>query len=110
LECGKFLSKLEGSLLGPEPRKGVLGLKPVVFYSPRLNTCLLINSYIVADRDDAPPYRTFRIKHVALEDLLTGRTIEYNYFDLDVPEQAKAAAADFEGDAMRRYGPEADSK
>lgn len=106
LECGKLLSKVEGSFLGPElhPQKGILPLNPVVFYSPRLNTCVLINGTILKGRMVVPPYRAFNTEHASLEDLLTGQTIESHEFDLTVPLEADVAK-NFVQDAIKRYGP-----
>jgi len=92
-------------MLGPEPhaQKGVLPLNPVVFYSPSLNTCVLIYASILDGRMVVPPYSKFRTEHASLEDLLTGQSIEDHDFDLNVPKEAEAAK-NFEQNAIRQYG------
>lgn len=107
LECGKLLAKVEGSELGPDIdgkrlAKGVLPLNPVVFYSPSLNTCVYIHAYEISGRTLVPPYNKYRVEHVFVEDLLTGRSVEDREFNL-LSGEAKAAS-DFEDEIIRRYG------
>jgi hypothetical protein len=105
LECGKLLARIPGSELGPDIRqqKGVLPVNPIVFYNPSLNTCLYLKSFVVQGRQIVSPFRKFNIRHISVEDLLTGQTVaEPQEFDLDVPGQAQAANA-FEEQMIKRY-------
>ncbi len=102
VECGKFLTHIEGSVTGPDfthHTKGVSPLNPVVFYSPKLNTCLLISRSLLSGKTDAAQKFTVFSEVI---DLLTGRTVEAHEFDLSNPEEKKASN-DFEEDVLRRY-------
>jgi hypothetical protein len=99
LECSKFLGKLEGSRFGPDikmqrsQRSAALPENPVVFYSPKLNTCLFINRTVLNGTDVSGT--KYAEAYVYVEDLLTGHTVESLTFDLTVPED-KQAHGDFE--------------
>ena len=109
LECGRFLGKLEGSRFGPDvkmkrsQRSAALPENPVVFYSPKLHTCLFI-SRTVLDGTDVSGTR-YAKAYVYVEDLLTGHTVESITFDLTVPE-GKQAHSDFEDKMLHKYGGE----
>jgi hypothetical protein len=105
LECGKFLAHIEGSQFGPDihSKKGILPLNPVVFYSPSLNTCLYLNRVLLQGQTVTPPKHKYEVEHDSVEDLLTGRTIEEQQFDLTVPEEANEAKL-FEDKVMKTYG------
>ena len=93
-------------MLGPEshPLKGTREDRPMVFYSPSLNTCVFVHSVGFEGRMVVPPYSAYNKKSIDLEDLLTGQTIESHEYDLDIPAQ-QSAANGFEQDALSRYGP-----
>jgi hypothetical protein len=96
----QMLKQIVAQKLGPDvkPQKNVLPMNPVVFYSPKLNTCLFINRTIIGAKD---------ISHdkvyAYLEDLLTGHTVQSTSFDLTVPED-KQASGDFEDNVLQIYG------
>ncbi len=105
LECGNLLARMEGSTLGPpvHHEQGVLAGNPVVFYSPNLNTCVHVMNFITRGKTVAPPVRSFRERHIFVEDLLSGRSLEERHFDLSVPQEA-TAASNYEDEVVRRYG------
>jgi hypothetical protein len=106
VECGKFLAHVEGSLTGPDvhPQKGIANLNPIVFYSPRLNTCLLISRFITSGQTVVAPVRKYRVEYASVEDLLTGRTVEGpTEFDLEVPQQ-RDASNKYEDQVLNQYG------
>jgi hypothetical protein len=108
LECEKFLERIEGSQFGPKPRyeKGLLRLNPIVFYSPKLNTCLFLDRYNFFGETVVTPKREYKRQHASVEDLLTGLSIEERDFDFTLPADAEAEK-NFEAQTLSKYGPEA---
>jgi hypothetical protein len=112
LECSKFLGKLQGSRFGPDvnereerqrAQKGILGENAVVFYSPKLNTCLFISRTLFEGTNISG--HKYAEVNAYVEDLLTGHTVESITFDLTVPED-KQAHGDFEDKMLHKYGGE----
>jgi hypothetical protein len=118
LECGKLSANLRGSDLNTTPLTEVLkqeadesklgggGLilyrTPLVFYSPILNTCLLlsrtdIRGVMVVTKE---PFRTL---NVTLEDLLTSNMILSKDFNLRESE-SEAEQQKFADVLLKKYG------
>jgi hypothetical protein len=85
-------------------KEGIFPRNPVVFYSPRLNTCLYLNRYGLEGRTVTPPKNKYSVEMASVEDLLTGQTIEEHQFDLNIQEELDASRT-FENQAVSRYGP-----
>jgi hypothetical protein len=106
LECGKLLARAEGSALGPQlhAERGILPLGPVAFFSPKLNTCVYVYSSFLQGQTVKPPIHKYETEVFSDEDLLTGRSLEdVRQFDMNVPEEAKAARS-YEDEVIRKYG------
>lgn len=70
LECGRLLTKIGGSALGPDTKllnDGILEMNPLVFYNSELNTCVYIHAATDTKTNDV---------YYDVSDLLTGKDIE----------------------------------
>jgi hypothetical protein len=96
VECSKFLTHLPGAIVGPESPDQETDMrveKPVVFYSSTLNTCLYIRRIVLSKE---------RRVNARVIDLLTERTIEDYWFNLDEKPQTYTSEG-FEQAVAERY-------
>ena len=98
IQCANFLAKVEHSIIGPRGRNepGVSLLAPVAFYSRKLNTCVLVTTYMYKRGEH------FERAVASVDDMLTGTNIESRLFDMKTETESKELL-EFDTAMMRKY-------
>jgi hypothetical protein len=104
LECSNFLTRIAGSTLGPERKfpHGQMMHDPIVFYSPKLNTCIYVQGS-TSDVHNKFTRQEFRNEDYYVQDLLTGHSIESVSFDLQAAKDVESSKTYLE-ELIKKYG------